>query len=161
MERHRFIPVLVVSFTLAAAACDNPAGPKQPLPVTRIMNGTFSHAPAPQKLVLRTAREFQDAWAAMFVNVTMPPIPLDVDFSSEMVIIVQAGPKPTSGFCIAVDAASGDRRSMDVRVRSSGPTPQMGVLPVITHPFDVVRVPRRDAVRFDDVSEVGNCGLGA
>ena len=143
---------------LALAACESPTSPRQPLPITRIQNGSFSHADAPQRLVLRSQREFEDAWASMFANVTMLPTPMfAIDFSREMVIIVNAGPKPTSGFCIGVAAAAGDRRSMEVTVRSSGPTPNMGVLPVITHPFDVVRVPRRDDVTFTDESIVGSC----
>ena len=42
-------------------------------------------------------------------------------------------------------------------VRSGGPSAG-NVLPIVTHPFDVVRVPRRDDVTFTEVSFVGNCG---
>ena len=158
MVRHYVTRWFSVLTLFAAVACESPSAPRQPLPITRIQNGIFSHAQGPQRLVLRSQREFDDAWAAMFINVTMQPMPmLSIDFSREMVIIVNAGPKPTSGFCIGVAAAAGDRRSMEVTVRSSGPTPNMGVLPVITHPFDVVRVPRRDDVTFTDESIVGSC----
>lgn len=159
MNRHRIVRAFVLLSSIVVAGCDNPAGPKQSQPITRVLNGTFSHAPTPQRLVLRTAKEFEDAWAAMFINVTMMPIPLDIDFSREMVIIVQAGAKPTSGHCIAVSTAAADRRSMEVLVRSSGPTPLMGILPVVTHPFDVVRVPRRDDVTFSEVTGNDGCGL--
>jgi hypothetical protein len=89
-----------------------------------------------------------------------PPLP-QVDFSSEMVILAHAGEKPTRGYCIAVEAATGNRRDATVTVVTSGPPPG-SLLPVVTQPFDLVRLPRRDDVTFEEKSETRQCGtLGA
>ena len=128
------------------------------LPVTRVVQGFFSAGDASQRLVIRSQAELTAAWDAMFRTLSPPPeIPI-VDFSQEMLIIALAGAKPSGGYCISVDSAVGSRRRMTVTVRSGGPSAGNPILPVVTHPFDVVRVPRRDEVTFTEVSFVGNCG---
>jgi hypothetical protein len=145
-------------FVLALVGCDSPTAPEVNLPVTRVVQGFFSAGEASQRLVIRSQAELTAAWDAMFRTFSHPPeIPI-IDFSQEMVIIARAGAKPTGGYCVAVDSAVGSRRSMMVTVRSGGPSAGNAILPVVTHPFDVVRVPRRDEVTFTEVSFVGNCG---
>jgi hypothetical protein len=128
------------------------------LPVTRVVQGFFSAGEASQRLVIRSQAELTAAWNTMFRTLSHPPESPTVDFSQEMVIIARAGAKPTGGYCITVDSAVGNGRRMTVTVRSEGPTAAQTILPVVTHPFDVVRVPRRDEVTFTETSFVGNCG---
>lgn len=159
MEPHRraLHPSLFL-IVLALVGCDSPAAPEVDLPVTRVVQGFFSAGDASQRLVIRSQVELTAAWDAMFGTLSHPPeIPI-IDFSQEMVIIARAGAKPTGGHCITVDSAVGSRRSMTVTVRSGGPSAGNTILPVVTHPFDVVRVPRRDDVTFSELSFVGNCG---
>jgi hypothetical protein len=159
MERHRwaFHSILFV-FVLGLVGCDSPTAPEVNLPVTRVVQGFFSAGEASQRLVIRSQAELTAAWDAMFRTFSQPPeIPI-IDFSQEMLIIARAGAKSTGGYCITVDSAVGSRRGMTVTVRSGGPSAGNAILPVVTHPFDVVRVPRRDEVRFTEVSFVGNCG---
>ena len=159
MEHHRaalhailFLPVLAV------VGCDSPTAPEVNLPVTRVVQGYFSGGTASQRLVIRSQTELTAAWDAIFSIFSQPPeIPI-IDFSQEMLIIARAGAKPSGGYCITVDSAVGSRQRMTATVRSGGPSAGNAILPVVTHPFDVVRVPRRDEVTFTEVSFVGNCG---
>jgi hypothetical protein len=161
MERHRgalhsilFVFVLV----LALVGCDSPTAPEVNLPVTRVIQGYFSAGEASQRLVIRSQADLTAAWDAIFRIFSEPPELPIIDFSQEMLIIARAGSKPSGGYCITVDSAVGNRRSMTVTVRSGGPTANNAVLPVVTHPYDVVRVPRRDEVTFTEVSFIANCG---
>jgi hypothetical protein len=158
MVRHRWVlDSILFLFVLALVGCDSPTAPEVNLPVTRVVQGFFSAGDASQRLVIRSQAELTAAWDAMFRTLSQPPeIPI-VDFSQEMLIIARAGAKPSGGYCITVDSAVGSGRRMTVTVRSGGPSAGT-ILPVVTHPFDVVRVPRRDEVTFSEVSFVGNCG---
>ena len=114
------------------------------LPVTRVVQGYFSGGTASLRLVIRSQTELTAAWDAIFSIFSQPPeIPI-IDFSQEMLIIARAGAKPTGGYCISVDSALANRQRMTVTVRSGGPSASNPIVPAVTHPFDVVRVARRD-----------------
>lgn len=158
MSRQSVVRSLGVLFVLISPSCSSPTGPGDPLPVTRVVQGAFSSAETSQRLVVRSDADLAAAWTTMFRTLSdSPPLPA-VDFSREMVIIALAGSKPSGGYCILVQAATGKSGWAEITVRSIGPTPSSALLPVITNPYDVVRVPRREIVRFTEVSEVGNCG---
>ena len=152
-----WIPCLLWTLSGCESA---PAGPTETLPITPIAQGAFSGATKPERLVIRSQQQLLDAWVTIFPGspTSLPPPVPSIDFSAEMVIAVFAGTKPSGGYCISIDAAAGDRRSATITVRSQGPTPAGAILPVLTQPFAVVRVPRRDEVRFAEVSVVANCG---
>ena len=146
---------------LCLSACgDSPTGPRESLPVTRIQQGFFSAAPSRERLVIRSQSRLAQVWPVINPGspLSLPPPPPTIDFSKEMVIVAFAGAKPSGGFCVTVEAAAGDTKTIEVTVRSVGPIPENTILPVVTHPFDVVRVPRRDDVEFIERSEIGNCG---
>jgi hypothetical protein len=157
MSRRTIVSSLAVAL-LAVAGCESPTDPSETLPVTRVTQGAFSAAETRQRLVVRSQQDLAAAWMAMFRTFSEPPPVPVVDFSQEMVIIALAGSKPSGGYCIVVERAAGNRRSAAITVRSIGPTPTSALLPVITNPYDVVRVPRRDTVTFSEMSEIGNCG---
>lgn len=159
--RIRRAPWSLPCLVLLLAGCGTaPAGPTEPLPVTRIAQGPFSGASSPGRRVIRSQAQLQEAWPTIYPGspTSLPPPLPSVDFANEMVIAAFAGSKPSSGYCIVIEAAAGDRRSATITVRSQGPTPDAVLLPVVTQPFDVVRVPRRDEVTFTEVSVVAPCG---
>lgn len=158
MSRHAIVRLSGVLFVLISVACESPTGPGDPLPVTRILQGAFSSAETSQRLVVRSETELTAAWTTMFRNFSDPPPLPSVDFSREMVIIALAGSKPSGGYCILVQAAAAKTGRAEITVRSIGPNPSSALLPVITNPYDVVRVPRREIVTFTELSEIGNCG---
>lgn len=158
MSRHSIVRLLGVLFVLISVACESPTGPGDPLPVTRILQGAFSSAETSQRLLVRSQAELAAAWTMMFRDLSEPPALPTVDFSRDMVIIALAGSKPSGGYCIVVQAAASKNGRAEIMIRSIGPTPATAILPVITNPYDVVRVPRREIVTFIESSEVGNCG---
>ena len=158
MELHRSVLYSVPFLFGALVGCESATTPETTLPVTRVVQGAFSDGEASQRLVIRSQSELTAAWQTMFSTVSPAPEVPAIDFSQEMVIIARAGSKPTGGYCIAVDSVVGSRQTMTVRVRSGRPSADMAVLPAVTNPFDVVRVPRRDEVTFFETSFVGNCG---
>jgi hypothetical protein len=159
MKRHRWgVRSILFLFVVAIAGCDSPTAPEENLPVNRVTQGFFSAGDVSQRLVIHSQAELTAAWNEMFRTLSPPPEIPTVDFSQEMVIVARAGAKPTGGYCITVDSAVGNRRRMTVTIRSGGPSAGQAILPVVTHPFDVVRVPRRDEVTFTETSFVGNCG---
>ena len=153
----RWIAALAVVLTAGCSSPTEPSEPGAPLPVTRISNGSFSKFTTPQRRVVRSQDALVAVWAQVFGGPLALPPPLpEVDFSNEMVILVATGEKPTSGYCIAVEAAAGDSREATVSVLSSTPPPG-GVATVLTQPYDLVRMPRRDEVTFEERSEAGAC----
>ena len=147
-------------FVLALSACSSPTEPQptEPLPVTRVTQGTFSNFEAPQRLTIRSQDALVAAWAQIFGGPLALPPPLPaVDFASEMIVVVAAGARPTSGFLIAVDSASGTSSTASVTVRTLSPAVGCVTLPAVSHPYDMVRLPRRAAVKFVEESGVQNC----
>jgi len=78
----------------------------------------------------------------------MPPLPA-VDFSSEMVAVVALGAQPTSGYDLVLTNASESAGTVTVEATTRTSAPQCVILPVVTSPVDLARLPRRDGlVRF-------------
>jgi hypothetical protein len=166
MERHRravrlrsghAVGSILSLIVLGLVACHSPTMPETGLPITRVAGGYFSDGDASQRHVIRSQAEFDAIWRSMFRSISSEPAPA-VDFSQEMVIIARAGLKPNGAYCIAVASAVGTNRKATITVRSGGP-PSQALLPTVTHPFDIVRVPRRDEVTFTEQSVIENCGI--
>ena len=159
MRRFRRVVTSIAGLAvLLTAACASPTEPSEPLPVTRITNGTFSKFTSPQRLVIRSEAGLLAAWAQVFGGPLALPPPLpQVDFSSEMIVLVASGSKPTSGFTITVDSASGTRETASVTVRSISPAPGCAILPAVSNPFDIVRLPQREEVKFVEQSGIQAC----
>ena len=159
MERHhRAVRSILSLLVLGLVACDSPTMPETNLPVTRVVQGHFSDGDAPQRHVIQSQAEFNAVWRSMFRSMSPVPEAPTVDFSQEMVIIARAGLKPNGAYCISVESAVGNRKKATVTVRSGGATLEAFV-PTVTHPFDIVRVPRSDEVAFTETSFIENCGI--
>ena len=159
MERHnRPLGSILFAAVLGLAGCGSPTAPEMNLPVTRVIQGYFSAGDSsqPQRLVVRSQADLEAAWNAVFLTLDPMPIIPAVDFSQEMVIIARTGAKPSGGYCITVDSAVGTSKKATVTVRTGGPT--QSLLPAVTRPFDIVRIPRSDEVTFTETSFIGNCG---
>jgi hypothetical protein len=156
---------LAVFLTLTVAACggSDTVGPPVDLPITRITQPGFSGFDTPQRLVIRTQADWQTAWETLWRPTrpgpppTPPPIP-SIDFSRDVVIIVAAGAKPTSGYFISVDSVTATRRQATVTVKSYSPGNACQLLEVITQPVEVVAIQARDEIQFRELSEVRHCG---
>ena len=152
--QRRLRSIAFVCSLVTLTACDSPTDPSETLSVTRISQGIFSRFDTPQRLVVRSEASLLTAWANVFGGAAPPP---EVDFSREMIIVVALGSRPTSGFLIAVEGASGTRETAIVTVRSLSASTTCVTVPAVTNPYDIVRLPRREEVRFVEQSGVQPC----
>ena len=157
-RRVSLLPSFAILAALVSSGCDSPTQPSEPLPITRVTQGIFSNFQTPQRLAIRSQDGLVAAWAQIFGGPLALPPPLpQVDFANEMIVLVASGSKPTSGFVIAVAAAAGTGDIASVTVRSLSPAAGCVTLPAVTEPYDMVRLPRRDEVRFIERSDVQSC----
>lgn len=105
-------------------------------------------ADRPEQHVL-TSREEYEAWFDGTPRRRYPPSAAEVDFSREVVLVVSAGRKSTTGHDIQV------RRVVDlsavlgapvtcVLYQETAPGPKDGVGDALTYPVHVVKVPRTE-----------------
>ena len=86
------------------------------------------------------------AWVALWAEHTAgreptPAIP-EIDFAREMAVVFFWGEKPTSGHEAEITEISLGAERAVVRVELRAPAPGGVVLPVLTQPFHVVKLPR-------------------
>ena len=72
------------------------------------------------------------------------------DFGKDMLVYVASGSKPTGGYSIAIKkvAFNGKKKKLSVFARDKKPASQF-VTMALTHPFVVLRVPRRDVEKSE------------
>lgn len=126
--------------------------------MTRVARGSFSALGTPRRLVIRSQPELEEVWAATFAAQSPMPAPPSIDFASDMVVLVAAGARPTTGYCIAVESAAARGEVVTLTVVTTFPPGGTVVAPAITAPFEIVRLPRRgDTVTFIDRTFIGHC----
>lgn len=104
-----------------------------------ILAGPYSQAESYSVDLITSDQEWQDTWVKARGNEDpLPPRPT-VDFGKEYVIAVFMGTRPSSGFKIEVTSLEKKGDTLKVNVKKYE-TP--GMLPVVTHPFSLIRVPK-------------------
>jgi hypothetical protein len=153
----RFVAILLL---VLAAGCAQPTAPDRPgtgLPVIRLSPeptafSAFSAAETSQQLVVRDPAALAQWWADAWRTMSHPPVIPDVDFTREMIVIATLGARPTSGYDIVIESATVENEGVVVVIRTSVSTAGT-ILPVVTHPVDIAKLPRRsEAVRFELVA---------
>ncbi len=118
------------------------------LGMTSIDRGEISGIENAAQLVARTPADWQALWARHESGKPLPP----VDFSSEMVVAVALGSRPSSGYGIEIVAAERDGDDLVVRYRATTPARGTVAAAIVTTPYHFVRVPRVEGtVRFEKV----------
>ena len=148
---------------LAMSACSSPSSPSTPLSLTRFRpepTSFLANSGYDQPLTL--AIHDRDTWARTWndIHSRLSPAPAlpEIDFTKEMVLVAAIGSRPSSGFQVVFTGATetGDVVTIDVESRTPGPTCVM--LPVVTAPVDLARIPRRNgAIVFRSTPKVVNC----
>jgi hypothetical protein len=167
------IAVTTLALAVSMAGCDGSAtapptahvpSDAAELSATRVLEGNLVQLrfitgyTERQRLVIRTAAQWSQAWARITQNISPAPPAPAVDFDHEMVILVAMGQRPTGGYSITVEGIydADGRTFAEVRERSPG----AGCITTqaFTQPIDAVRVPRRDgAVIFVERAETIVC----
>lgn len=158
--------IVIAALTAGASACGSPTGsslPGQPLGITRLRVEPFSLTYAsglrePQRLVVRDASTWPQAWSSIWRGTSPePPIP-QVDFGREIVVVAAMGERLTGGFTILIDSALEGTSGISIRIRSISPGSGCATTQALTQPVDIARVPRRDGpVTFDERLETQEC----
>jgi hypothetical protein len=131
---------------LAAACRSTSSAVDEGIPFRTIARGYQSGLDGDELQIARNEDEWRAMWKHHTSNVLPRPEPPEVDFDRDMVVCVLTGYKPTTGYGITVVRVipKGD----GLYVEAVGTTPEFGaILPqVVSHPFHMIAVPRRDGV---------------
>jgi hypothetical protein len=120
-------------------------------------------ASQPQRLVVRSPAGLVTAFGRPASQATDPAVQQQVlaeltgllhvtavDWSTQMVVIVSDGQKPSSGYAVRITGVEAHRRCLAVHWSVTSPAPRDIVLEVFTHPEAVALVGRFDGpVVFD------------
>lgn len=103
--------------------------------------GLHSRVAQPLQAVIRTPVEWAALWARHAGLSVVPPA---VDFSTEMIIAVFAGERPTSGYEVEITRVLSTDQGLRVTYQEHAPPAGTLVRPVLTTPFHVIRLPRSE-----------------
>ena len=92
----------------------------------------------------RTREELESVWSEHASRVLPRPELPHVDWSKEMVVIVRLGERPSAGYSIEVESIDTESSPWTVVAREKRPKEGALVPMMITHPFQIIAVPRRD-----------------
>src|SRR5689334_9625615 len=132
--------LLVLLFALLAVSCSSSLeAPSEhtPITVTRLRAEAFSFSyfselRQAERLVIRDHTAWMNAWASLWPALAPIPAPPNVDFKNEMIVFVALGERPSSGYSILVDSASGGHAGVTVWISTSMPGPRCGSATVLT-----------------------------
>lgn len=111
-----------------------------------------------ERLVVRDAAAWKDVWGRVSAGMTPAPLPPQVDFAREMLVVAALGERPTGGYGIVVDSAQARSGGLVVTVRTIAPGKGCVLTQALTQPVDIARVPRHEGqVDFEDRPEVRDC----
>ena len=152
----RAVSILLV---LSVVGCygGNDLEPAEDLPITRLTVPGIGGFQTQQRLVIRTQSAWEEVWNQLVAGRLVPPPRPAVDFTREIVVIAGTGLKPSTGYEISIQGATANRDEAVVQVRSTTPG-NCVVATVITSSVDIVRMPARDRVTFDENVEPLTCG---
>ena len=105
-----------------------------------VARGVHSRLSEPLQAVIRTPEEWAALWTR-HAGVEPPPF---VDFTRDMVVAIFAGARPTSGYQVEIAGVRVVDQNIEVTYRERTPPAGAPRRPVVTAPFDVIRLPRSE-----------------
>jgi hypothetical protein len=114
------------------------------IPFRTIARGTESGLEGDDMEVARSEEEWRALWNRHTSTFSSRPDLPAIDFAHEMVICVLMGPQPTAGY--EIEVAHIEIKNGGYFLRAFGTTPEYGAVmtPVVSHPYHMIAVPRRD-----------------
>lgn len=116
----------------------------------------ISEVQEPGVRVIRSAAEWEAAWAQLTGRVSPAPARPSVNFATQTVVIVALGQRPSGGYGVRADSAWTEANVLSLAVTETGPGPRCMTTAVVTAPLAVavlgavapqVRVVRREVVQ--------------
>lgn len=113
-----------------------------PLTMTTLTKSDLSGIDHARQVVVQTAAEWSALWKA---HASERPIPA-VDFSTNAVLAVFLGSRPTSGYSIEIRRITAGPDAVTVEYVEQQPDPQTITAQILTAPCHIVTIPRQAAV---------------
>lgn len=131
-------------FFIALICCSGPlfgrgSLPNGPVDFTTILAGAHSTVEKYSVDLITNNDDWEETWLRTAGNIEPLPQRPSVDFRKEYIIAAFMGERPSSGFKIEFKKIEKKGKKLIVYV-ARHETP--GMLPVVTHPFNLVRIPR-------------------
>jgi hypothetical protein len=112
--------------------------------------GTQSNVDAARQIVVRSNDEWTKLWRLHTPDRKMPA----VDFSRDMIVGIFLGSRPTAGFDVQIVDAHEEAGALVVRYRETIPTIRATTAQVLTMPYHLVLVAKRDGdVKFEKINK--------
>jgi len=122
--------------------------PASSIPLRSLERGTQSFIDVARQVTARTAEEWTTLWKQHAPNRPMPA----VDFSREMVVGVFVGSRNSAGYSVEIVGVEERQGALVVRYRETAPGRAAVTAQVVTSPYHLVAVPKREGpVRFEKV----------
>jgi hypothetical protein len=136
----------VASLVLLFASCTacRAAAVGETVPFSTLGKGINSGIRESAQVVVRSQSEWVALWGRHMRTRTAPPPPPAVDFTTEMVVALFLGERPTGGYEIEVTQVERTDRGLAVRFRVKKPDPGAMLMQVLTQPFHLIELPRVD-----------------
>lgn len=166
------LTLLFAALLLGAAACsESPTALQQAEPVhfetlaasyETLVKGHYGSYDFEerQNIVIRSQKEFEAFWQALYENRSPTPELPEVDFSQNMVVAAMLGVRPTGGYAIEVQevAAGVTAAAIHVQVRTTAPGDGCGTYQALTSPYHVVKVAATaSSLTFADTATTHTC----
>ena len=157
-------PSIALLALLIDGACSPPTSPATtPLSLTRFRAEGVAYLwssgyDQPATFVVRDRATWESTWNQIHRRHSpIPPLPA-VDFSADMIAVAALGGQPTSGYDLVLSNASETGGTVTVEATTRTPAPGCAILPVVTSPVDLARLPRRDGpVLFRLIPNIPSC----
>jgi hypothetical protein len=161
---------VLLAFLLTAAGCSlsssneddegGPSGPSRPLTfstvaadqvdLTTIDKGDYPDLFSGEKLIIRNSEEYERMWNRIHADTSDQPERPEVDFSSNMIVAVVLGERPTTGYeveVVSINQTMNPAEPIAVLYKEYVPGENCVVAQSITSPYHIVKVDKVDASR--------------
>ena len=149
-RRVLMLPATALLALLINGACSLPEAPTTTtLSLTRfraedVAYLQYSGYDQPTTFVVRDNATWESTWNQIHRRLSsVPPLPA-VNFSVEMIAVAGLGGQPTSGYDLVLSNASEGDGTVTVEAKTRSPATRCAILPVVTSPIDLARLPRRE-----------------
>jgi hypothetical protein len=114
------------------------------VPFTVLSEGSNGGFDKDTLILIRSNDEMNENWRKLFSNfVELPDMPA-VNFSNQMVVILNMGEKNNGGYNISVTSVVEKELQLAVYADYISPGPNCLVAEVISYPFTVIAIPQKD-----------------
>jgi hypothetical protein len=122
--------------------------PTTPPAVRSIERGQTSWMDSPRQAVARTPQEWAGLWQSHAPDRPLPA----VDFSKDMVVAIFLGSRPSAGYSVEITGVKEVNGAVVVQYHETAPRADAVTAQVITDPFHIAVIPKRDGdVIFEKV----------